>query len=251
VADTLRWAPGETAQVDWSHPLAPAGGWGAVPGLGVDFYGQQGTLTVAAGYGSSLYGRALSCSSATTGGIQFPFPERLRSATAALTLVTLTSIDGLNANNNTLLVIRDNSTEANPFLDAAVYETANSGGTATVAIRNQAGAFTSAALGGAGAAGEFPTGNGMRMYAAVLAPPSASLYTNGRFIATATLSGSPTGITYGAAPHPGIAVSGYGTNTTNQGILGTTALALIYPRALSAPEVAALWADPFCMILED
>lgn len=246
-----RMVPEHGYQVDWSHPLAPAGGWGAFPGLGFDFFGQPGTLTTAAGYGSSLHGRAMVASSATTGGIQFPFPAHLKNATAALTLVTLTAIEGLNANNNILLVIRDNTTEASPFLIAGMWESANTGGSADVGIRDQGGTFRQIGAGGGSGviASVFATGNGMRMYAVTIAPPNVALYINGSLAATATL-GAGTGISYSTTP-PGIAVGGYGTNTTTQGVLGASALALIYPRALTAAQISTLWANPACYAMGD
>jgi hypothetical protein len=231
-----KWVP-----VDWSHPLAPRGGWAALPHTGTDAFGHVGTITTnASRNGLNAFGAAASTSSASTGGIQFPTPAHLTAATSALTVVWVGEIVGLNTNNNQLLTIRDNASDASPFLVAGMMEDTSSGGTANLALRDQSGTYRTSTI-----ASAFATGQGARVFIGVFdaANNVSTVYRDGNRVGSSSWSGV-TALSWPASS-PGIGVLGYGTNTLDQGVQGSCSMAAIYPSALSAAQVAAISADPF------
>jgi hypothetical protein len=157
-------------------------------------------------------------------------------------LVTLTNVTLTNVSYASVLTIRDNTSDATPFLVAytAQFNSTN----AQAAIRDQGGTYREVDLTGTG----YTTDQGMRLWITVIDTPTVNFYRDAELLATGTLPGSPTGISYPTTP-PGVAVNGYGTATTTQGIGGRTALALIYPWALNANERASLTVNPFQMLM--
>ena len=242
-----RWAPPAHARIDWSHPLAPVGGWGAAPSMGVDFFGQRGTLTTGV---SSLnaptgFGSGFSTSTSATGGIQWPFPPTFVKSTTALTFVVVNSVTSSAAGNGVIMVIRDNGSDAAPYLVASVYAEAGTNALGC-GIRDQGGTFRPiTGFGGTIAAG-VGQGVGVLVNVYTLSPSTNSFkyYRNGALFGSSSWAGSVTGFSWPTTP-PGIAIMGYGANTTSQGNIGSCVLGLAYPRLLSVAEITALCADPF------
>lgn len=156
-------------------------------------------------------------------------------------MVSVSNIVGLNAGNSHALLIRDNAADSGAFLVASL-SAVNSSGNANFFIRNQSGSF--AQFGTPISAG-LASGLGSCVHVGVFnaATATGTLYRNGNQVGTGTWSGV-TALSWPTAS-PGIGVLGYGTNTGSQGVQGSCSLALVYPRVLSANEVAAISADPF------
>jgi hypothetical protein len=246
-----RWTPGPQWQIDRSHPLAPA--WAAIPGVSLrDSQGQLGTTTTGfSGYAATKFGRGFTTSTASTGGIQWPVPPDFR-PTKAISFLVLASVDALDASNNILIIIRDNATDVAPFLTAGVYEPSAGGGAdVNFSIRDQGGTFSEIRTGGGLITNGLQTGLGTKVYGAVLdaANNSAIGYKDGTRFGSSTWPGGVTGISWSATP-PGICLFGFGTNTTVQGIQGSCALGAVWGRALTAADMAALYADPFCWAID-
>lgn len=247
-----RFTPPANARVDWSHPLAPVGGWGAVPAMGVDLYGRRPAIDAGFGglTGRTAYGPAGTTTSATTAGLVYPVPRHMYVNMSAATLVFVGSVDAVTAANNMILLVADGNTGVAPYIVMAMY---NEGATNSlnVGVRDQTGTFSALNTTGGGGviANGAPAGLGVIQHATAInaATRAVTYYRDGLVFGSSTLGTGVTGISWPSAS-AGIGVLG-AADSTSQGTQGSCVAAFIYPRLLSAAEIGSLYADPFQMLV--
>jgi Concanavalin A-like lectin/glucanases superfamily len=236
--------PPPGSQVDWSHPIARDLVFCALPGLNMDLVsGNQGTL-FANGFldGTTRHGRGLRSSSAINGGISFPFADNISSIRNDFTILAWTSINSADSSGKILAIPFRGTGWTSPFISLS-FGRAGTTQTGELAFaREDTSSFNN--LGSD--ANYVLINNSFRQYAVtrlrITGTNAVSFYRDGqRFGTSKALINIPVHL---LNKQP-ICLFQRSPASNGEGMVGTMPCAMIWARALSANEIASLYAHPY------